>query len=36
MKVRVCGAELSGGQPQEVLEASRSCSLKLHCNGTHR
>ena len=36
MKVRVCGAELRGGQPQAVLEASRSSSLALHCNGVHR
>ena len=32
----VCGAELRGGQPQAVLEASRSCALALHCNGVHR
>ena len=36
MKLRVCGAELRGGQPEAVLEASRSCCLHLHCNGTHR
>lgn len=36
MKVRVCRAELRGGQPQAVLEAARSCSLHFHCNGVHR
>ena len=36
MKLRVCGAELRGGQPEGVLEASHSCCLHLHCNGTHR